>query len=98
MCIRDSLDSFEWDEEDYDEDSDIPFDFHSFCMAEHFYLRRASEEHNLKEDTITFLKPATFKNVKHIVVSATANETIYRQFFHDRDVEFYECKLSLIHI
>lgn len=89
-CIH--LDSFEWDEEDYDEDSDIPFDFHSFCMAEHFYLRRASEEHNLKEDTITFLKPATFKNVKHIVVSATANETIYRQFFHDRDVEFYECK------
>ena len=89
-CIE--LDSIEWDDES-DGDELPPFDVPSFCRAERFYLRRASDEQKLEEDTVVYLKPVSFKDdVKYIIVSATADETIYRQYFGDDRVEFYECK------
>jgi hypothetical protein len=89
-CIE--LDSFELDDEPVDNDKPIPFDIPSFCLAERFYLRKASKEKKLEEDTVSFLKPATFKNVKYIMVSATVNEDICRKFFRRNNVSFYDCK------
>lgn len=86
-CIE--LDGFEWD----DDDDLCDFDLPAFCQANKFYVRRASKEKNLKKDTVVFLKPVSFsENKKYIIVSATADETIYRQYFGDDRVEFYECK------
>ena len=68
------------------------FDIPSFCAAEKFYVRRASKERNLKEDTVTFLKPADFKAERYIMVSATADEKICNKYFGEENVEFYECK------
>ena len=71
----------------------IPFDIPSFCLAERFYLRRAAKERNLKEDTFAFIKPANLhEDVKYTVVSATADEGIYRKIFGDNNVDFQECK------
>lgn len=94
-CIK--LDSFEYEvEEDAgvsDDKKSIPLDIASFCATTHFYVRKAGNERSLKEDTVSFLKPSALKNRKYIVVSATADEDIYRQFFGpDRDVVFRECK------
>lgn len=90
-CIE--LGSFEWGKEETDNSDKPPaFDIPSFCLAEQFYVRRKSEEANLKKDTITFLKPASFENVKYIMVSATADKNICRNYFNDRKVHFYECK------
>ena len=86
-CVK--ADSFEWDKED---DEIIPFDLPSFCLAEKFYIRRKSKEKNLKEDSVSFLKPVFFKDVKYIMVSATANEAICRLYFGENRVKFYECK------
>ena len=58
-------------------------------------MRRASNEEHLKEDTVAFLKPAGFPAQKYIIVSATASEDIYRQFFAEYgkgNVDFHECK------
>ena len=89
-CIE--LDSIEWDDES-DGDELPPFDVPSFCRAERFYLRRASEDQKLEEDAVVYLKPVSFKDdVKYIIVSATADEAIYRQYFGEDRVEFYECK------
>ena len=90
-CIE--LDSFEW-ENDNEDNRKISFDLPAFCLAEKFYIRRKSEkEKNLKEDTAAFLKPATFfEDVKYIVVSATANEDVYRKYFGADRVDFYECE------
>jgi hypothetical protein len=68
--------------------TDIP----SFCMATHFYYVKASDKNNLREDTVFFLKPVTFKDIKYIMVSATANEQICRYYFGEDRVKFYECK------
>lgn len=90
-CIE--LGSFEWGYEETDDSDKLPvFDIPSFCLAEQFYVRRKSEEANLKKDTITFLKPVSFENVKYIMVSATADKNICRNYFNDRKVHFYECK------
>ncbi|WP_161846192.1 hypothetical protein [Pseudoflavonifractor sp. 524-17] len=94
-CIK--LDSFEYEsEEDVgvgNNKKSVPLDIASFCATRHFYIRRAVNERNLKADTVSFLKPSALKNMKHIIVSATVDEDICRQFFgEDRDVAFYECK------
>lgn len=94
-CIE--LDSFEYDIEDDagvdDGKKSAPLDIPSFCATSRFYVRKVEKERNLKADTVSFLKPSPLKNRKHIVVSATADEDIYRQFFGpDRDVVFRECK------
>ena len=70
----------------------IPFDISAFCTAEKFYVRKTSKEKNLKEDTVVFLKPFNFSANKYIIVSATADEEIYKNFFKEENVEFYECK------
>ena len=58
------------------------FDLPSFCQAEQFYVRRSDKELNLKEDAIVYLKlPEFFKDIKYIMVSATVDEGICRQYF-----------------
>lgn len=86
---RIELDSFEWDDKD---DELYSFDLPSFCQTEQFYVRRCDKEPNLKEDTVVFLKPVSFKDVKYIMVSATADEGICRHYFGWDRVDFYECK------
>jgi hypothetical protein len=88
------LPGFEWDaEDDKSEGMSTPFDVPSFCLATHFYCRRACNEKNLKEDTVTFLKPVTFyDSVKYIMVSATVDEDVCRKYFGEGNVSFYECK------
>jgi len=93
-CIELDSFEFEYDEED-DDDISIKFDIPSFCRAEFFYVRRSAKEPDLEEDTVVFLKPATFKDVKYIVVSATADEDICRKYFGEDRVEFYECKKAV---
>lgn len=97
------LPSFVWEEDDEDEDherksedvdgilaiTDIP----SFCLAEHFIYRRAVKGKNpSEEDSIVFLKPYKFGNIKHIMVSATVNKDICEYCFEKQNVKFYECK------
>ena len=91
-CIE--LDGFEWDDGE-EEDADgisTPFDIPSFCLAEKFYIRRAATEKNLKEDTVAFIKPVFFKDIKYIMVSATVDEKVCHYFFGEDNVNFYECK------
>ena len=61
-------------------------------MANHFYLRKQSDEENLEEDTIAFLKPVIFRDVKYIMVSATVSEDICYRYFGKENVNFYVCK------
>lgn len=68
--------------------TDIP----SFCLAEYFICRRTAKEENLQEDSIVFLKPYKFKNIKHIMVSATVDKDICEYCFGKQNVKFYECK------
>lgn len=68
------------------------FDVPAFCLAERFYFRKASNEKILKSDTIVYLKPAVFKNIKYIIVSATIDKEICNNFFGKENVSFYECK------
>lgn len=97
------LPGFEWDdgkddgmEEDEKEEitdgisalTDIP----SLCLAETFMFRKASDERNLAEDSIVFLKPYKFKDIKHIMVSATVDRDICEYCFGKQNVKFYECK------
>ncbi len=91
-CIE--LEGFELDVEDLEHmEGKISksFDLISFCSAKHYYIRRKSKEKNLKEDTVSFLKPTTFKKIKYIIVSATCNEKIYHYFFGEGNVDFYKC-------
>lgn len=90
VCIR--LDGFEWDDGDDDSGRPMKFDMPAFCMAEYFYLRKKSDEENVKEDTVAFLKPVTFRDVKYIIVSATVSEDICRKYFGGDNVDFYVCK------
>lgn len=94
-CVK--LDTFEYDvEKDIGVSDDkklAPLDIASFCAASHFYVRKAENERNLDKDTVVFLKHSALKDMKYIIVSATADEEICRQFFGpDRDVVFHECK------
>jgi hypothetical protein len=77
-----------------DEDGiSTPIDIPSFCMATHFGFRKASEEKNLQEDCIVFLRKAKFyENVKYIMVSATANEQVCKYYWGEDRVVFHECK------
>ena len=96
------LDSFDLEAgDDDDEDSiddgesdgiSMAFDIPSFSMAKHFFFVRASLKNNLKDDTFIFMKPVTFKGCKYIIVSATADEKIYRYYFGWENVSFHECK------
>ncbi len=70
----------------------MKFDISAFCMANHFYLRKQSDEENLEEDTIAFLKPVIFRDVKYIMVSATVSEDICYRYFGKENVNFYVCK------
>lgn len=97
-----NLSGFEWDDgEEHDtgesEKEDVDgisalTDIPSFCLAEHFIYRKASEEKNLQEDSIVFLKPYKFKNIKHIMVSATVDKDICEYCFGKQKVKFYECR------
>lgn len=93
-CVE--LVPFEYDiEEDTIVNNDkksAPLDIPSFCAAKYFYIRRAKNERNLKEDTVSFLKPSTLKDRKHIIVSATADEDVCCQFFGMDRTTFHECK------
>lgn len=93
-CVE--LDSFEYDIKEEDGVSNnkksVPLDIPSFCKATHFYIRKVEKERNLTDDTVVFLKLDTLKHMKYIVVSATADEDIYCQFFGEDKIDFYECK------
>ncbi|MCM1009188.1 MAG: hypothetical protein NC485_14965, partial [Ruminococcus flavefaciens] len=91
-CIQ--LESFVYEYEQNNDFTDLSsrFDIPSFCSAERFLLRKASKEKGLKEDTIVYLKQTNFKNVKYIIVSATADKEICSSFFGKDNVSFYECK------
>lgn len=97
------LSGFEWDSEkdkeknkkdDEDDDDGITSmaDIPSFCLAEHFMLRKASEDKNLAKDCVVFLKPYKFEDIKHIMVSATVDKDICEYCFGKQNVKFYECK------
>ena len=88
-CLQ--LKSMEYKPDPYKLRKHFRFDIKQFCMAERFYIRRASDEEKVQEDTVVFLKPAVLKDLKQIMVSATANEEICRQVFGN-EVEFFVCK------
>lgn len=97
-CIRTqrffTLDGFEVDQDDLDKKLNVDIDIPAFCSATHFCYRDKSKEKNLKEDEIVFMNPVFLKdNVKYIIVSATADESVYRDVFGDR-VKFYECRTA----
>lgn len=96
-----NLPSFQWDSDSkqnftqsYDDLdrmltlADIP----SLCLAKRCIYRRAAEDRHLTEDSIVFLKPYDFKNLKYIMVSATADKDICEYCFGKQKVKFYECK------
>lgn len=87
--LKSILDSQDISEEDQDV---FPYDITQFCLAERFYIRRASVEASIREDTVVFLRPDTFKPMKYIIVSATVNEEICEQFLGDADMEYHECR------
>lgn len=90
-----TLASFEFDdknESDTIEGMSTPIDIPSFCLAKHFYFRSKFVEKNLAQDSIVFFKPAKFKTMKYIMVSATADEKIYNYYFGEGNVKFYTCK------
>jgi len=86
---------FKWDNKNCkDEDADNIFslaDIPSFCLAEYFMYKDTSKEDNLSEGSIIFLKPYQFKNIKYIMVSATADKDICEYLFGKTKVIFYEC-------
>ena len=96
------LAAFEWDDGEKDDAAEkqkgdvdgIPAltDIPSFCLSEHFMYRKASDERNLAEDCIVFLKPWKFQDIKYIMVSATVDKDICEYAFGKHKVKFYECK------
>ena len=85
------MDAFDYEADD--DCCDELFDLPSFCKVEKFYVRKKAKDKNLTEDTVAYLKPATFyENVKYIIVSATANEDVYYKYFGENKVDFYVCK------
>ena len=94
MWLHDKSSYYETLIEEYEEVEGISAltDIPSFCLAEHFIYRKASKEKNLKEDCVTYLKPFKIKDIKFIMVSATANKKVCEYVFGGDNVEFYECK------
>ena len=80
------------DDKNEDDDTSWDFDVSSLCRAEKFCFQRESKQENIQKDCITFFKPIEFRNVKYIVVSATANKIIYNYYFGVERVQFYDCK------
>lgn len=89
-CIE--VESIKW-EEDNDICKTLGIDIPAFCEAKQFIFRNADEEPNLKCDTFAYMKPVTLlTDRKYIIVSATADETIYKSYFGKDNVVFHECK------
>ena len=89
-CIE--VESIKWDE-DNDLCKSLGIDIPAFCAAKQFIFRNADEEPNLKSDTFAYMKPVTLlTDRKYIIVSATADETIYKSYFGRDNVVFHECK------
>ena len=86
---------FKWDK-DNEAYMSMGIDIQAFCPATHFCFRKASDEPNLEKDCVSFFSPVEFKkDVKYIMLSATANEKICQYFFKDYlglDVKYYYCK------
>ena len=92
------MDGFKWS---YPKQKDSPFDDTfmgtsafdnaAFCSTQHFYVRRASKNTGMKEDTVVFIKPFALKPANYMMLSATANETICRQLF-GKNMVFHNCK------
>jgi hypothetical protein len=90
-----TLSPIEWDDkEDGEAMPKVKFDITSFAGAEHFCVRRKSNEPNLKEDTVSFYKPVEFTKRKCVIVSATADETVCNYFFGKGNVQFHECEMA----
>lgn len=85
----------EFDIEEENDDISVDFDISSLCRAEHFCFLKESKQKHILQDCITFLKPVKFQDVKFIVVSATADKTIYNYYFGADRVKFYECKKAM---
>lgn len=81
------LDSLEWEN---NESKDTPkfygFDLKAFFKAERFYIRPENKKLGVKE-AVLFVDPPSFPRKNFTVLSATANETIYRAVFGN-NVEF----------
>ena len=90
-----TLSPIEWDDENDDDEStpNYSFDVPSLYRAEYFCFREASQEPNLQEDSITFMKAVKLPKRKLIIASATADEKVYNYFFKDNIVKFYDCKI-----
>lgn len=73
---------------------DIP----SFCLAQKFYFKKKADDNNsytnsAKEDCLVFYKPFNLNpRIKYIILSATADHTIYNYVFGSNRVNYYECK------
>jgi hypothetical protein len=83
---------FQWE---YESESDpkLQINIPAFCAAEYFCFRSAKNEQNLDEDVFSFIKPFSLSEKrKYIIVSATADEEIYRSFLGKDRIRFYECK------
>ena len=64
----------------------------AFCEAEHFYVRSPQDEPGLKKAMVSFAVSLKLPaDRKLIVVSATANEDVYEQFFGSEHVKFKMC-------
>ena len=100
-CAKDQsfieLPEIEYNEDEYDGIS-VAVDIPAFCKATKFYLRKASDENNLLEDTkskdsLVFIRPIDLKkNIKYIITSATADENIFKYVFGEERVIFNETK------
>jgi hypothetical protein len=92
------IDMYEQDEDESDDSISAPIDILSFSKATHFCYRKASEEQNLKEDSISFFTPIELNNsTKYIMLSATADESICRYFFTNYlglPLQYSYCKRS----
>lgn len=83
---------FEWDYKN-DENKKFQIDIPAFCSAEYFYFRNSAEDPSIDGDTFSFIKPVSLlADRKYIIVSATADESIYCTFFGDERIDFHECK------
>lgn len=90
-CVE--LDRIEYSVDESNKEAErFRFDIPQFCMAEKYYIRRASEEDKISDDTVVFLRPDTLKPMKYILVSATADESICEQFLNDADMDYHQCK------
>jgi hypothetical protein len=66
------------------------FDISAFCEAECF-------AYDSKNSNIAFIKPSKLHdlNLKCTVLSATADETIYKYYFGKENVYFHECRQAM---